>query len=314
MGGENPREMIVKPRDSLIRRLLTALADATPAFTPRPIDTAGGRVKRLLTALADATPAFRSRHGGPDEYIRRPDETSIADTSSVSAPEPQQDTPAADIERKLSVMIIVDHDRRDWIARVLTEKGMGVSTVAAGGAVIVRLAASTRPDIVLIALSLNRVVEVIGGLVKTLPETRILALFEPDDEQVVMDAISAGASGAMPLGSSAAELVTAIREAVNVDFVITPQLAELILAEHWPHAEITATGPSRPRLNANQVEVLRLVARGLTTKQVAERMLLSQRTVKNYLQSIIQTLRRYTDNALVRHAIESEQDAREDGR
>jgi DNA-binding NarL/FixJ family response regulator len=100
------------------------------------------------------------------------------------------------------------------------------------------------------------------------------------------------------------EVLAAVRSTAAGEAVFTPGLAGLVLGEYRRLVAAPAPGPDTPRLTERETEILRLVAKGLTYPQIAERLVLSARTVQNHVQNTLTKLRLHNKAQLVRYAIE----------
>jgi DNA-binding NarL/FixJ family response regulator len=204
------------------------------------------------------------------------------------------------------VMVVDDHPMwREGVARDLTEAGYEVVASAGEGAQAVRIAGAVRPQVVVLDLQLPDLsgVEVIRGLVAAVPEVRVLVLSASGEHQDVLDAVKAGAAGYLVKSAAREEFLDAVRRTADGETVFTPGLAALVLGEY----RRLATTPSKeeaPRLTDRETEVLRLVAKGLSYKQIAERLVLSHRTVQNHVQNTLRKLQLHNRVELVRYAIE----------
>lgn len=202
-------------------------------------------------------------------------------------------------------MVVDDHPIwRDGVARDLAERGFDVVATAPDGAAAVRVAPAVRPDVVLMDLHLP------GGsgavatreVIAAVPGTRVLVLSASGDPSDVLDAVKAGASGYLVKSASVADLVDAVRRTAAGDAVFTPGLAGLVLGEYRRMA--AGTAPDAPSLTDRETEVLRMVAKGLTARQIADRLVLSHRTVENHVQSTLRKLQLHNRVELARYAIE----------
>lgn len=207
------------------------------------------------------------------------------------------------------VMVVDDHPMwREGVARDLTEAGHLVVATSGEGRQAVRVAAAARPDVVVLDLQLPDVsgVEVIRGLRAVLPEVRVLMLSASGEPQSVLDAVKAGATGYLVKSAAPAEFLDAVRRTAAGEPVFTPGLAGLVLGEYRRLAAAPATAhDGAPRLTERETEVLRLVAKGLSYKQIAERLGLSHRTVQNHVQNTLGKLQLHNRVELVRYAIEN---------
>jgi DNA-binding NarL/FixJ family response regulator len=211
---------------------------------------------------------------------------------------------------RISVMVVDDHPMwRDGVARDLTERGFDVRATAGDAAAAVRIAVTVRPDVVLMDLNLGSVsgVDAIRRISAALDGTRVLVLSASGEHGDVLEAVKAGASGYLVKSASAAELVDAVRRTAAGDAVFTAGLAGLVLGEYRRMA--AEPEDSGPRLSERETEVLRLVAKGLSARQIADRLFLSHRTVENHVQSTLRKLQLHNRVELARYAIEHGLDA-----
>lgn len=213
--------------------------------------------------------------------------------------------PAPD-DGPLRVLVVDDHPIwRDGVARDLEAAGLVVCGTAGDVAQAVRVATATRPDVVLLDLHLpdGSGVDVATALAKLEPPPRILVLSASGERQDVLDALTAGATGYLVKSASIAELIDAVRRVAVGDAVFTPGLAGLVLGEYRRLAS-TDTKDGLPQLTERETEILRLVAKGLTYPQIAERLVLSVRTVQNHVQNTLTKLQLHNKAQLVRYAME----------
>jgi DNA-binding NarL/FixJ family response regulator len=145
-------------------------------------------------------------------------------------------------------------------------------------------------------------VQVTVGLLAAHPGTRVLILSASGEHQDVLDAVKAGASGYIVKSASRAEFVEAVRRTAAGDAVFSPGLAGLVLGEYRRLA--VSPAPGTPRLTDREAEILRMVGTGLSYKQIAERLVLSHRTVQNHVQNTLGKLHLHNRVDLVRYAIE----------
>ncbi|MFJ6198328.1 response regulator [Micromonospora sp. NPDC092111] len=213
----------------------------------------------------------------------------------------------------IRVMVVDDHPMwREGVARDLTEAGHQVVATSGEGRQAVRVAAAARPDLVVLDLQLPDIsgVAVIHGLRAVLPQVRVLMLSASGEQQSVLDAVKAGATGYLVKSAGPAEFLDAVRRTAAGEPVFTPGLAGLVLGEYRRLAAgpaDTASGggdDAAPRLTDRETEVLRLVAKGLSYKQIAGRLGLSHRTVQNHVQNTLGKLQLHNRVELTRYAIE----------
>ena len=207
------------------------------------------------------------------------------------------------------VMVVDDNPMwRDAVVRDLGAAGHDVVATAADGGEAVRRAPAARPEVVVLDLQLPVMsgVEVTRALVAADPSVRVLVLSASGEHADVLEAVKAGATGYLVKSASSSELLEAVARTALGEAVFTPGLAGLVLGEYrrLSVAPVARSGPAVPRLTERETEVLRLVAKGLSYKDIAERLVLSHRTVQNHVQNTLGKLQLHNRVELVRFAIE----------
>ena len=213
-------------------------------------------------------------------------------------------------DARVTVMVVDDHPMwRENVARDLTEAGFDVTATAASGAEALVRGRAVRPHVVVLDLQIPPPdgVQVTAELVAADPRLRVLILSASGEQTDVLEAVKAGATGYLVKSASRAELVSAVRRVAEGDTVFTPGLAGLVLGEYRRLSDAGSTpaaSDDTPRLTERETEVLRLVAKGMSYKQIAERLFLSHRTVQNHVQNTLRKLQLHNRVQLVRYAIE----------
>ena len=134
---------------------------------------------------------------------------------------------------------------------------------------------------------------------------RVLILSASGEHADVLGAVKAGAVGYLVKSASREELVDAIRRVARGDTVFTAGLAGLVLGEFRRMSEAPSSPRSaEPQLTDRETEVLRMVAKGMTYKQIAQRLVVSHRTVQNHVQNTLGKLQMHNRVQLARYAIE----------
>ncbi|WKX69860.1 response regulator transcription factor [Streptomyces sp. XD-27] len=229
-------------------------------------------------------------------------------------------TPEDRTDRAVTVMVVDDHPMwRDAVARDLAEAGFDVVATAGDGPQAVRRAKAAEPDVLVLDLNLPGLpgVQVCKELVAADPGLRVLVLSASGEHADVLEAVKSGATGYLLKSASTEELLDAVRRTAAGDAVFTPGLAGLVLGEYRrlagrPAAATATPGePAVPQLTERETEVLRLVAKGLSYKQIAERLVISHRTVQNHVQNTLGKLQLHNRVELVRYAIERGLDSSE---
>ncbi|GHH78002.1 MULTISPECIES: response regulator transcription factor [Streptomycetaceae] len=209
----------------------------------------------------------------------------------------------------LRVMVVDDHPMwREAVSRDLAEAGLDVVATAGDGEEAVRRARACSPQVVVLDLNLPGLpgVEVCRQVVGQDPSVRVLVLSASGEHADVLEAVKSGATGYLVKSAGRDELLDAVRRTAVGDAVFTPGLAGLVLGEFRRLAAepAQASAPAAPQLTARETEVLRLVAKGLSYRQIADRLVLSHRTVQNHVQNTLGKLQLHNRVELVRYAIE----------
>ncbi|WP_436698326.1 response regulator [Nocardioides sp. BYT-33-1] len=206
---------------------------------------------------------------------------------------------------RIRVMVVDDHPMwRDAVERDLQAAGFDVVAVAATGAEAIVRFQATRPQVVVLDLQIPAPsgVEVTAQVLAGEPSSRVLILSASGEQDDVLAAVKAGATGYLVKSASREELVAAVRRVAAGDSVFTPGLAALVLGEFRRMNE-PATPPGE-RLTDRETEILKMVAKGLSYKQIAERLVLSHRTVQNHVQNTLRKLQMHNRVELTRYVIE----------
>jgi DNA-binding NarL/FixJ family response regulator len=207
----------------------------------------------------------------------------------------------------LRVMVVDDHPLwRDAVERDLTEAGLDVVAVAADGREALARFPAARPDVVVLDLQIPAPdgVQVTAEIVRQDPAVRVLVLSASGEHTDVLSAVKAGATGYLVKSASREELLIAVRRVAQGDPVFTAGLAGLVLGEFQRISDAPTPGSAEPRLTDRESEVLKMVAKGLSYRQIAERLVLSHRTVQNHVQNTLTKLQMHKRVELTRYAIE----------
>jgi DNA-binding NarL/FixJ family response regulator len=210
---------------------------------------------------------------------------------------------------KVRVMVVDDHPMwREGVARDLAEAGYEVVAAVGEGGQAVRVAAAVDPAVVVLDLQLPDLsgVAVIRGLAGAAPAAKVLVLSASGEHQDVLAAVKAGATGYLVKSAARQEFLDAVARTAQGDAVFTPGLAGLVLGEYrrLAAAPPSHADPESPKLTDRETEILRLVAKGLSYKQIAERLVVSHRTVQNHVQNTLGKLQLHNRVELTRYAIE----------
>ena len=202
------------------------------------------------------------------------------------------------------VLIADDHAivRAGLRALLNSEAGLELVGEAAGGAEALTLAESLHPDILVMDLSMPDLdgIEVTKQVRANLPGVRILILTVHDDEDLVRGAIRAGAAGYILKQAAEAELISAIRTIQIGDLYVPPKMLRSLLSEPRK-ASAPGAGPEE-LLTPRELDVLKGIVQGYTNRQIADRLMLSVRTVEGYRANLTEKLELHNRADLVRYA------------
>jgi DNA-binding NarL/FixJ family response regulator len=210
------------------------------------------------------------------------------------------------------VMVVDDHPMwRDAVERDLVQAGHDVVAVASNGREALARFPATRPDVVVLDLHIPAPggVEVAAELKRQDPSVRVLVLSASGEQADVLAAVKAGATGYLVKSASREELLTAVGRVAAGDPVFTPGLAGMVLGEFQRMSDEPTADAGQTHLTARETEILKLVAKGLSYRQIAERLVLSHRTVQNHVQRTLSKLQMHNRVELTRYAIERGLDA-----
>jgi DNA-binding NarL/FixJ family response regulator len=191
----------------------------------------------------------------------------------------------------IRIVLVDDHELfRSGLAKMLTEHGLEVVGTAASGEAALTLVALTRPDVVLMDLSLPGMsgVEATSRLADSHPHICVVVLTVMSDEANLIDAILAGASGYLLKDASLDEIAAGVEAAARGESVIAPPLTGTLLRRiRSRRGEIAAP---RPQLTQREHQVLELIIDGRDNAAIADKLYISQNTVKHHVAAILDKL------------------------
>lgn len=208
-------------------------------------------------------------------------------------------------------VLLVDDDElmRAGLAAVLSSTpSVKVVGQAGSGRLALEQARLVHPDVVLMDVRMPRVngIEAAQRIRELLPSTKILMLTVSDEEDDLYEAIKAGANGYLLKEISVEEVATAIRSVVQGQSLISPSMASKLLNEFNSLARQAAEKKEQlpaPVLTARELEVLKLVARGMSNRDVADQLYISENTVKNHVRNILEKLHLHSRMEAVMYAV-----------
>jgi DNA-binding NarL/FixJ family response regulator len=211
-------------------------------------------------------------------------------------------------DEAIRVMVVDDHPIwRDAVERDLEGAGFDVVAVAANGHEALARFPAARPQVVVLDLQIPgpNGVAVTAEVVRADPSARVLILSASGEQADVLEAVKAGATGYLVKSASRSELIAAVRRVAEGDTVFTPGLAGLVLGEFRRMLDGSAdvARPADRDLTDRETEILKMVAKGMSYKQIAERLVISHRTVQNHVQNTLRKLQMHNRVELTRYAI-----------
>jgi DNA-binding NarL/FixJ family response regulator len=194
----------------------------------------------------------------------------------------------------IRVLLVDDHAhfRAGLRALLATTTEVEVCGEAASGEEAVVAVGTQHPDVVLLDLTMPG----IGGIaateriVQASPHARVLVLSMADDDESVFAALRAGARGYVLKGARRAEIIRAIRVVADGEAIFGPTVAARLMGFFAGLDRTAGAAPAFPELTDREREILGLISQHLTNPQIAERLGLSQKTVRNHVSSIFTKL------------------------
>ncbi len=213
----------------------------------------------------------------------------------------------------MRVLVVDDHALfRCGIVLVLeSEQGIELAGEAGDGAAGLRLAVELAPDIVLMDVRMPVMggIEAARRMAEEVPSARVVMLTVSDDEADLFEAVKAGAAGYLLKEISVEGVAEAVDAVMRGHTLISPSMAGKLLAEFTSlsHGEDDGAAPAPlPRLTGRELEVLGLVAKGLTNREVGAELQISENTAKNHVRNILEKLHLHSRMEAVLYAVREE--------
>ena len=209
--------------------------------------------------------------------------------------------------RRTRVLIADDHTivRQGLRAILNGEPDMEVVGEAADGREALKKAAALRPDIVVLDISMPKLngLEVTQRLLREAPRAKVIALTMHSSEEYVYSLLKAGVRGYLLKESAASDLVEALRVVRRGGTYLHPSISMKVVNEYLKGPDPASRIASHDGLSGRECEVLRLIAEGYTSKEIASQLDLSVKTVEAHRTRIMEKLRIHNVAGLTRYAI-----------
>ena len=191
------------------------------------------------------------------------------------------------------VLLADDHTMlREGLRRSLEAEGLDVIGEACDGEEAVRFCEDLQPDVVLMDVSMPILdgVEATKLVKERVPSTAVVILTMHADQDVIVRAVRAGAAGYLVKDCTTEEVVNTVRLAAGGGTALSPEVASAMLVQAQTPDSDAGADPAEGIISKREEEVLQLIAEGASTTEVAERLYISVKTVKNHLASVYQKL------------------------
>ncbi|MBI2869408.1 MAG: response regulator transcription factor [Chloroflexi bacterium] len=210
-------------------------------------------------------------------------------------------------EDRIRVLVVDDHlIVREGLRAILgAHADIEVIGEAKDGGEAVQSCLALRPDVVLMDITMPGMsgMEATRLIKETCPEARVLVLTMHESDDYFFEMLSAGASGYFVKGGSSAELVSALRAVHRGDVFLYPTMAKKLLTDYWQKAKAAQARKSDDGLTDREREILKLIAEGKSTQEIAEQLVLSTATVQTHRSRIMAKLGLHTRTELVKFAL-----------
>ena len=205
------------------------------------------------------------------------------------------------------VLVVDDQElfRRGLTMVIGALDGIELVGEAGDGATALELAVRTDPDVVLLDVRMpgHSGIETCSQLKAVMPSVRIVMLTASDEETDLYDAVKNGASGYLLKDATIDEVAHAVRLVADGQSLISPSMAVKLLDEFKQLTRNERSAVVAPRLTDRELQVLRLVARGKSNKEIAKDLFISENTVKNHVRNILEKLQLHSRMEAVMYAV-----------
>jgi two-component system response regulator NreC len=209
--------------------------------------------------------------------------------------------------KKIRVLVVDDHTIvRDGICALLAlAADIEVVGEAANGKEALEMVKKLELDVVLmdIAMPIMGGLEATRRIHKECPEAKVIALTQYDDKEYVFPLLEAGARGFVSKAAASSELTSAIRYIYRGESFLSPSVAKVMVEDYQQGAALRDKSDPYQQLTDREREVLKLIAEGYTTQQIADILIISPKTVEGHKTSLMAKLDIHSRIDLVKYAL-----------
>ena len=207
----------------------------------------------------------------------------------------------------IRVLVVDDQElfRRGLVMLLAVEPGVEVVGEAGDGVAGTQLAATVAPDVVLLDVRMPKRsgIDACRAIKEAVPSAKIIMLTASEEEADLYEAVKSGASGYLVKDSSIDEVAQAVRVVADGQSLISPSIAVKLIDEFKQMSRPQPDSVPGLRLTERELEVLRLVAKGLNNREVAKQLFISENTVKNHVRNILEKLQLHSRMEAVMYAV-----------
>jgi DNA-binding NarL/FixJ family response regulator len=204
---------------------------------------------------------------------------------------------------KVKVLIVDDHAiMRDGIRALLSvNDDIEVVGEASEGKEAIKKVEDLKPDVIVMDIAMPGMdgMEATRQMVKANSRIKVLILTQHDNKEYILSAIKAGAAGFVPKRALGSELVSAIRAVSRGDSVLYPSVASALIEDYRQRSELDPYD----RLTAREREILKLIAEGHTSQEIADMLIISLKTVLGHRTKIMEKLDIHNRTELIKYAM-----------
>jgi DNA-binding NarL/FixJ family response regulator len=208
---------------------------------------------------------------------------------------------------RIRIVIADDHAvvRQGTRSLLEREKDLEVVGEAGDGEEAVNLICSLRPDVAIIDIAMPKLngIEVTRRIKPACPSTAVLILSAYDDDEYIVALLEAGALGYVPKKAVSTELAAAIRVVAAGDVFLHPSIAKGVTRDYVQLVQTGRKVEPYERLTDREHEILKLLAEGYSSHQIADRLYLTPKTVLNYRKAVMEKLGLENPAQLIKYAI-----------